>query len=1081
MPRPQSQQPGFPQAQQPNGQLPGQGPSTLRQHSQSPLQEQPLATSGIQQAQAVPLPSQNRLVSQQDSESITGRATPGSGSPPVGSPVSHVSQPSLFSPADLSRQQNASPVSLRHPTPMQHPGPVQSDHLAATRYASTPTPPGQLPARKPVNSSPKPPNNQFKPNPVGPEGQQGQRLLSISSQNQGSPLPQPPPGVQIPGVQNTQNAQAQLLYQRQHSQPQSSPPTPQGSQTPQPAPVPGPLPSPKPQEQAQGFGNMQAPPVQQLIHQPTRPTDSQQGGQMGPGYGFPATRLLSHSSNSAPGLQPPLPGQPLNSPRNSLAMSPPHAPKEQSTFSKLLRGPRPPSGTGAPAHEKAEKGKSSFMSAFKRGAKPAENHAQPIHGQAPPLRQGPPQTQPGQPREPDPHAHPQPQKGLLVQYQYQRHSPPNASTPPPNGSPVAQKTNPQQADLPSQPSSPFQAQSPSPAPSPAPARFQAQGQAPPQGQPQGQPRPPHQPQNQVQAQGQPQRQLLLPQQAVQTQQGPLRLVQPGQPIPPPLGPPAKQQDPTPKGQHSAQQAYPQVPIPAGYGYVHGEGRVAVALQPCYVGTAPGGQPYGPSPAQMGQAQQQWTPQGPGMRQVSGGPAPGQQIMYQRADGGQAQGQVLLPPNGAGVAPLPNEQVASNRQAQAVQAAPQGPPQTISSGSANSRAAASSPRPSTLTPTPQATPAGLSTVSPSPANTLQPTVSLPETQYQPRPEGTHFSTASSSLDRNASPPPQPPPQIQHPASPQSYPLPDSAFSPINPAAAHFPNPPPPRAFIPDPQLQSQLVPQRQVSAASQVSLLPGNSPPHQGSNLSSPASHVGLVGPSPNVSPSPHITPERAVSPEPPLHAVAPNHTIIDSRTVSPEPPAQAFAPPPPPGHHVVEENIYDATPRHSVLPPAGYQQEHTSNHAITAATNPAEPKSIRPPRQVVQPPQHIIVETPPPTAAAPPAVAHSQPVVEPPSPPIHPATTIAHSSSNGNGDGNSNGHDAPPKTSADIFEEAKRKMLLREQEEKIPVYPTEPDMNFAAAAAARRKDQEDMPQMSATSYPGQEWNPYGDGVGEEWD
>ena len=84
-----------------------------------------------------------------------------------------------------------------------------------------------------------------------------------------------------------------------------------------------------------------------------------------------------------------------------------------------------------------------------------------------------------------------------------------------------------------------------------------------------------------------------------------------------------------------------------------------------------------------------------------------------------------------------------------------------------------------------------------------------------------------------------------------------------------------------------------------------------------------------------------------------------------------------------------------------------------------------------------------------------------------------------------NGNGTPkPSSSVDIFEEAKRKMLLREQEEKIPVFPTEPDINAAnaaAAAAAAKKKEEEVPQMSATSYPGQEWNPYGDGNYEEWD
>jgi hypothetical protein len=77
-----------------------------------------------------------------------------------------------------------------------------------------------------------------------------------------------------------------------------------------------------------------------------------------------------------------------------------------------------------------------------------------------------------------------------------------------------------------------------------------------------------------------------------------------------------------------------------------------------------------------------------------------------------------------------------------------------------------------------------------------------------------------------------------------------------------------------------------------------------------------------------------------------------------------------------------------------------------------------------------------------------------------------------------------PATSAEVYEEAKRQQLLREQEEKIPVIPTEPDMEAAAAAAAAaraRSEQEELPTMTATSYPGQEWNPYGDGGFDEWE
>jgi len=33
----------------------------------------------------------------------------------------------------------------------------------------------------------------------------------------------------------------------------------------------------------------------------------------------------------------------------------------------------------------------------------------------------------------------------------------------------------------------------------------------------------------------------------------------------------------------------------------------------------------------------------------------------------------------------------------------------------------------------------------------------------------------------------------------------------------------------------------------------------------------------------------------------------------------------------------------------------------------------------------------------------------------------------------------------------------------------------------RKEEDPEVPQMSATSYPGQEWNPYGAGGYEDWD
>lgn len=61
----------------------------------------------------------------------------------------------------------------------------------------------------------------------------------------------------------------------------------------------------------------------------------------------------------------------------------------------------------------------------------------------------------------------------------------------------------------------------------------------------------------------------------------------------------------------------------------------------------------------------------------------------------------------------------------------------------------------------------------------------------------------------------------------------------------------------------------------------------------------------------------------------------------------------------------------------------------------------------------------------------------------------------------------------------KRIILVDRQEEKI-VY--NPDEDAAEASQTKRDDQTDdeEPQMSATSYPGMEWNPYAAGGYEDW-
>lgn len=61
-------------------------------------------------------------------------------------------------------------------------------------------------------------------------------------------------------------------------------------------------------------------------------------------------------------------------------------------------------------------------------------------------------------------------------------------------------------------------------------------------------------------------------------------------------------------------------------------------------------------------------------------------------------------------------------------------------------------------------------------------------------------------------------------------------------------------------------------------------------------------------------------------------------------------------------------------------------------------------------------------------------------------------------------------TPAQEYEDYKRRQMLKDLEEKIPVLIPEPDQNLAA----QKQKENEEPAMSATSYPGQEWNPYGE-------
>ena len=294
---------------------------------------------------------------------------------------------------------------------------------------------------------------------------------------------------------------------------------------------------------------------------------------------------------------------------------------------------------------------------------------------------------------------------------------------------------------------------------------------------------------------------------------------------------------------------------------------------------------------------------------------------------------------------------------------------------------------------------------------------------------------------------------------------------------------------------------------------------------SPAS-TSLAPRSANTSPSAQPAPGWNVGPVPPAQA-NPN-AGRDPRAVSPDPPAQGSSSPvnqlTTPTQRVAEDNLYDATPRQSQFP-AGQQeppqspppqsplpqrpqpqQQQPRNDApsnTVVITAPVEPKSAGLSREVARPPNSLPLSAadtpspPPPTItfdAAPdnddddglddfddsdmesPIIADASiaTVHQQASPSTSPTAAAAAAAAQNGG--------AAAKDNVAIFERAKKKAEEEREverrmmmEEKIPVFSEgETDPNSA------KNETEVRPQMSATSYPGQEWNPYGDGF-EGWD
>lgn len=189
------------------------------------------------------------------------------------------------------------------------------------------------------------------------------------------------------------------------------------------------------------------------------------------------------------------------------------------------------------------------------------------------------------------------------------------------------------------------------------------------------------------------------------------------------------------------------------------------------------------------------------------------------------------------------------------------------------------------------------------------------------------------------------------------------------------------------------------------------------------------------------------------------------------------------GQDVEQNSLYDATPRTETIPVLHPTQEHIISPPPEEA---AEPKASGTSHEVLghedrqspspAPPQHLVINTHT-SSPSPPPIIQPEPIHQV----IHPSLPTAANTNSIT----TNGSTPPavrqttpaPIKPADIFEDAKRKAQLRDMEEKIPVFPTEPDVSAQQLAemAAKKKAEEDRPRMSATSYPGQEWNPYGEG------
>lgn len=556
-------------------------------------------------------------------------------------------------------------------------------------------------------------------------------------------------------------------------------------------------------------------------------------------------------------------------------------------------------------------------------------------------------------------------------------------------------------------------------------------------------------------------------------------------------------------QRAPEPQYAPVPIPQGYATVHGEGMAAAKppygqplplpqagmqyqgppQQWAYPGMAPGQINAGVPPHMVQQGWPQYPPyQGtPPPMIMAQHPPPQQQYMqgHHATPSPPLQGQ-QPPPHIPAQQHVPQPPVPPQYPATAPSHHQHDPQQTVTPpqhpGLATSQQAAPADAPQT----------GLD-------NGQQRVNPQPQQQLSPVPDASPVVPVQ--MDRGGQPQLQQPEAVKAEFAQAPFQaVPRSTFAVVKPQPG------------PD-QLQphqgSNLVPQRQTSGASEVSSLTSVPATNQGGSSTQSSETIHQVQQQAS-----NVSPERIViSPEPVYER--PPVTLTD------DPPKMES---PAPSSSAEQEDIYGATPRQSrhVSPVQHkeYQQQDGVVYSIdrSPAQEPSgEPESkfagplpnrspeTKPAAKHEQSPaqQGFVVDVPPviiepatatnasapspgPRVSIPKSMSPEE--VEPSSPTDSELGKKRKSDSgsetrqteDGNGGAGPNGANSgkPVQTSQEIFDEHKRKQLVRDMEEKIALNPTEPDSTMLGPGG--KKKGEDAPLMSATSYPGQEWNPYGD-------